>query len=361
MQPRFGITKFKMAAPFMSRFSPALNSRFLQRIALQTRQHVRARSTAQMNTVILFVPQQEAWVIERFGKYYRILEPGLNFLVPLIDRIKYVQSLKEIAIDIPHQSAITVDNVTLQIDGVLYLRVQDPFKASYGVEDAEYAITQIAQTTMRAEIGKIEMDTVFRDRELLNVSIVQAINLAAEAWGIICLRYEIRDIKLPGRIQEAMQMQVEAERKKRAAVLESEGIREAAINVAEGDKRSRVLASEAIQMEKINQARGEADALLAIAKAQSESLKVVADAISYKNGQNAVSLNVAEKYISAFGKLAKEGNTVLLPASTGDVSSMVAQAMSIYKAVSPNAGTTSPNGDEHDSTPAESNMKEQQS
>lgn len=177
------------------------------------------------------------------GRFNRILDPGLNILVPFVDRVKYVQSLKEIAIDVPKQSAITVDNVTLSIDGVLYLRILDPYLASYGVEDPEFAITQLAQTTMRSELGKMSLDKVFRERESLNVSIVDSINKAASAWGITCLRYEIRDIKLPTRVHEAMQMQVEAERRKRATILESEGVREADINVAEGKRQARILAS----------------------------------------------------------------------------------------------------------------------
>ncbi|KAG8229413.1 hypothetical protein J437_LFUL000934 [Ladona fulva] len=204
---------------------------------------VRGKASTPINTAIMFVPQQEAWIVERMGKFHRILEPGLNILVPLLDKVKYVQSLKEIAIDVPQQSAISLDNVTLNIDGVLYLRVIDPYKASYGVEDPEFAITQLAQTTMRSELGKISLDTVFKERESLNVSIVESLNKASEAWGITCLRYEIRDIKLPLRVQEAMQMQVEAERKKRAAILESEGVRAADINVAEGKRTSRILAS----------------------------------------------------------------------------------------------------------------------
>ncbi|KAJ8882548.1 hypothetical protein PR048_014359, partial [Dryococelus australis] len=211
---------------------------------------VRWKSSTPLNTVVMFVPQQElstimfqAWIVERMGKFHRILEPGLNILVPIIDTVKYVQSLKEIAIDVPKQSAITVDNVNLNIDGVLYLRIINPYFASYGVEDPEFAITQLAQTTMRSELGKISLDNVFRERENLNVNIVESINKASAAWGITCLRYEIRDIKLPSRVQEAMQMQVEAERKKRAAILESEGIREADINVAEGKRQARILAS----------------------------------------------------------------------------------------------------------------------
>merc|ERR550525_2196245 len=250
----------------------------------------------------MFVPQQEAWLVERMGKFNTILEPGLNFLIPVLDKVKYVQSLKEIAIDIPGQQAISMDNVAINIDGVLYLRVMDPYKASYGIEDPEFAITQLAQTTMRSEIGKISLDMLFKERENLNIQIVRAINGASEAWGIQSMRYEIRDIRLPERVQEAMQMQVEAERKKRAAILESEGIRSAEINVAEGRKQSAILKSEAEKAQLINEAEGQAP-----------------------------SLAVAENYVKAFGELAKESNTLLLPANAGDVTQMVTQAMSIYK------------------------------
>ncbi|XP_040141917.1 stomatin-like protein 2, mitochondrial isoform X2 [Ictidomys tridecemlineatus] len=214
----------------------------------------RASSGLPRNTVVLFVPQQEAWVVERMGRFHRILEPGLNILIPVLDRIRYVQSLKEIVINVPEQSAVTLDNVTLQIDGVLYLRIMDPYKASYGVEDPEYAVTQLAQTTMRSELGKLSLDKVFRERESLNANIVDAINQAADCWGIRCLRYEIKDIHVPPRVKESMQMQVEAERRKRATVLESEGTRESAINVAEGKKQAQILASEAEKAEQINQA-----------------------------------------------------------------------------------------------------------
>ncbi|KAK0050883.1 stomatin-like protein 2 mitochondrial [Biomphalaria pfeifferi] len=297
-------------------------------------QSVRQRSRLPINTVILFVPQQEAWVIERFGKFNQILQPGLNFILPVIDGIKYVQSLKEIAIDVPHQAAITLDNVTLTMDAVLYLKVVDPYKASYGVEDPEYAITQLAQTTMRSEIGKIALDTVFRERESLNIAIVDAINHASNAWGIKCMRYEIRDMKLPTKVQEAMQTQVEAERKKRAAILESEGIREAEINVAEGKKKSRILNSEAHRAEQINQAEGEAEAILAKARARAASIELISDALAKENGLNAVSMNIAEQYVKAFSNLAKESNTVVLPVNTNDVSGMVTQALTMYKALS---------------------------
>lgn len=287
-------------------------------------------SNLPMNTVVLFVPQQEAWVVERMGRFHRILEPGLNFLIPILDRIRYVQSLKEIVIDVPEQSAVSLDNVTLQIDGVLYLRILDPFKASYGVEDPEYAVTQLAQTTMRSELGKLTLDKVFRERESLNSNIVHSINQASDEWGIRCLRYEIKDIHVPPRVKESMQMQVEAERRKRATVLESEGTREAAINVAEGRKQAQILASEGEKAERINQALGEAQAVLAKAEAKSKAIRVLSEALSRQNGNAAASLSVAEQYVSAFSHLAKESNTILLPSNTGDISGMVTQAMSIY-------------------------------
>ncbi|XP_006143268.1 stomatin-like protein 2, mitochondrial isoform X2 [Tupaia chinensis] len=267
------------------------------------------------------------------GRFHRILEPGLNILIPVLDRIRYVQSLKEIVINVPEQSAVTLDNVTLQIDGVLYLRIMDPYKASYGVEDPEYAVTQLAQTTMRSELGKLSLDKVFRERESLNASIVDAINQAADCWGIRCLRYEIKDIHVPPRVKESMQMQVEAERRKRATVLESEGTRESAINVAEGKKQAQILASEAEKAERINQAAGEASAVLAKAQAKAEAIRILAAALTQHNGDAAASLTVAEQYVSAFSKLAKDSNTILLPSNPGDITSMVAQAMGVYGAL----------------------------
>ncbi|XP_033952153.1 stomatin-like protein 2, mitochondrial [Pseudochaenichthys georgianus] len=290
-------------------------------------------SSLPMNTVVLFVPQQESWVVERMGRFHRILEPGLNFLIPVLDRIGYVQNLKEMVIDVPEQSAVSLDNVTLQIDGVLYLRILDPYKASYGVEDPQYAVTQLAQTTMRSELGKLTLDKVFRERESLNSNIVQSINQASDEWGIRCLRYEIKDIYVPPRVKESMQMQVEAERKKRATVLESEGTREAAINIAEGHKQAQILASEGEKAEQINNASGEAQAVLAKAEAKSKAIRMLSDALTEQNGNAAASLSVAEQYVSAFSKLAKETNTILLPSSTGDISSMVTQAMTIYSSL----------------------------
>uniref|UniRef100_A0A8C9RM37 Stomatin-like protein 2, mitochondrial n=1 Tax=Scleropages formosus TaxID=113540 RepID=A0A8C9RM37_SCLFO len=282
-------------------------------------------SSLPMNTVVLFVPQQEAWVVERMGRFHRILEPGLNFLIPVLDRIRYVQSLKEIVIDVPEQSAVSLDNVTLQIDGVLYLRILDPFKASYGVEDPEYAVTQLAQTTMRSELGKLTLDKVFRERESLNSNIVHSINQAADEWGIRCLRYEIKDIHVPPRVKESMQMQVEAERRKRATVLESEGTREAAINVAEGRKQAQILASEGEKAEQINKAAGKVPQKQAICPLWDGKQGLIRTAVNQTNGNAAASYSVAEQYVSAFSNLAKESNTILLPSNTGDISSMVTQ------------------------------------
>ncbi|NXS43348.1 STML2 protein, partial [Balaeniceps rex] len=312
-------------------FSFLQRSQQLKRSAWLAPAPCRLNSSLPMNIGVLFVPQQEAWVVERMGKFHRILEPGLNFLIPLLDRIRYVQSLKEIVINVPEQSAVTLDNVTLQIDGVLYLRVMDPYKASYGVEDPEYAVTQLAQTTMRSELGKLSLDRVFRERESLNANIVDAINQASDCWGIRCLRYEIKDIHVPPRVKESMQMQVEAERRKRATVLESEGTRESAINVAEGQKQAQILASEAEKAEQINKAAGrEANAMLVKARAKAEAIQLLAAALAQQHGSAAASLSVAEQYVSAFSKLAKDSNTLLLPANTGDITNMVAQALGIY-------------------------------
>ncbi|ROW08310.1 hypothetical protein VMCG_03200 [Cytospora schulzeri] len=284
------------------------------------------------NTIVRFVPQQTAWLVERMGKFNRILEPGLAILVPFIDRIAYVKSLKEIAIEIPSQSAITADNVTLELDGVLYTRVFDAYKASYGVEDAEYAISQLAQTTMRSEIGQLTLDHVLKERAALNTNITVAINEAAEAWGVTCLRYEIRDIHAPAAVVEAMHRQVTAERSKRAEILESEGQRQSAINIAEGKKQSVILASEAMKSEKINSASGESEAILLKARATAAGIEAVAKSIAQGEdaAQNAISLSVAEKYVEAFGKLAKEGTAVVVPGNVGDIGGMIATAMSVY-------------------------------
>ncbi|KAG0245253.1 Stomatin-like protein 2, mitochondrial [Actinomortierella wolfii] len=290
------------------------------------------RKSLPMNTIFKFVPQQEAWIVERMGRFHRILEPGFQILMPFLDRIKYVKSLKEVAIEIPSQSAITQDNVTLDLDGVLYLRVVDPYKASYGVEDAEFAVAQLAQTTMRAEIGQMTLDRTLAERAHLNANIVEAINTAAADWGIRCLRYEIRDIHPPAKVVESMHQQVSAERTKRAQILDSEGSRQAAINVAEGHKQATILQSEADKAEQINRAAGEAEAILLRAQASAEGIRRIAEAIAQNpGGHHAVSLTVADKYVEAFAQLAKETNTLIIPASANDAASMVAQALTVYE------------------------------
>ncbi|KAK3984974.1 putative stomatin-like protein [Cladorrhinum sp. PSN332] len=289
-------------------------------------------SSLPMNTIIRFVPQQTAWIVERMGKFNRILQPGLAVLIPFLDRIAYVKSLKEVAMEIPSQSAITADNVTLELDGVLYTRVLDAYKASYGVEDAEYAISQLAQTTMRSEIGQLTLDHVLKERAALNVNITQAINEAAQAWGVTCLRYEIRDIHAPKPVVEAMHRQVTAERSKRAEILDSEGQRQSAINIAEGHKQSQILASEAARAEKINEAAGEAEAIMLKARATAAGIEAVSKSISdgKSAAQNALTLSVAEKYVDAFGRLAKEGTAVVVPGNVGDIGGMIATAMGVY-------------------------------
>ncbi|CAO1604893.1 MAG: hypothetical protein LQ349_006588 [Xanthoria aureola] len=288
------------------------------------------------NTVIRFVPQQTAWVVERMGKYDRILQPGLAILLPFLDRIAYVKSLKEAAMEIPSQSAITADNVTLELDGVLYTRVFDAYKASYGVEDAEYAISQLAQTTMRSEIGRLTLDHVLRERAALNTNITEAINEAARDWGVVCLRYEIRDIHAPDGVVAAMHRQVTAERSKRAEILDSEGQRQSAINIAEGRKQSVILASEALKSEQINIASGDAEAILVRAQATARGIDAVAQSMreGQENARGAVSLSVAEKYVEAFGNLAKQGTAVVVPGNVGDMGGMIASAMAVYGKVS---------------------------
>ncbi|KAK9453511.1 hypothetical protein V1511DRAFT_82340 [Dipodascopsis uninucleata] len=286
------------------------------------------------NTIIKFVPQQQAWVVERMGKFHRILDPGLAILMPFIDRIKYVKSLKESAIEIPSQSAITADNVTLEIDGVLYIRVFDAFKASYGVEDADYAVQQLAQTTMRSEIGQLSLDHVLKERQALNTHITMAINEAAADWGVKCLRYEIRDIHPPDNVLEAMHRQVSAERSKRAEILDSEGQRQSAINIAEGQRQAVILASEAEKAEVINKASGEAEAILLKAQATAEGIKKISQAIGQSpNGMDAISLQIAEQYVGAFSKLAKESNTIVVPAQMGDIGGWIASSMGIFNKV----------------------------
>lgn len=279
---------------------------------------------------IKIVPQQQAWIVERLGKFDRTLEPGLNILVPIIERVAYKHTLKEQAMDVHAQTAISNDNVTLQIDGVLYVKIVDAVAASYGVDNPYYAISQLAQTTMRSEIGKLKLDKTFEEREALNHAIVTSINHAATNWGIQCMRYEIKDIQPPATILEAMELQVAAERQKRARILESEGHRQAQINVAEGEKEQVVLTSEAAYTDQVNRARGEGEAILFVAEATAKGIDIVAEAIKRDGGPDAVSLRVAEQYLEAFSKLAQKNNTLILPADVSTPSNFIAQAMTIY-------------------------------
>ncbi|XP_022810631.1 stomatin-like protein 2, mitochondrial, partial [Stylophora pistillata] len=281
-------------------------------------------------SAIKIVPQQEAWVMEKLGKFDRVMEPGLNIIIPIIQRIAYKHTLKEQAIDVHEQTAISNDNVTLTIDGVLYVKVIDPKVASYGVSDPYYAVAQLAQTTMRSEIGKLKLDKTFEEREILNHAIVTTINEAAVNWGIQCMRYEIKDIQPPRTILKAMEMEVAAERQKRAEILESEGKRQSLINKAEGEKAQVVLNSEASLTDQVNRAKGEAEAIICVADATAKGIDILAKSINKAGGTEAVSLKVAEQYVEAFSKLAKESNTILLPANIDNPSGIIAQAMTIY-------------------------------
>lgn len=279
------------------------------------------------------VPQQQAWIVESLGKFDRSLDPGLNLLIPFFQKVAYKHSLKEMAVDVPEQAGITRDNVTLTLDGVLYIRVLDAVAASYGVANPIYAVQQLAQTTMRSEIGKLTLDKTFEERETLNANIVASINQAAQTWGIQCMRYEIKNITPPSSVLKAMELQVAADRQKRALILESEGKRQSQINIAEGRKQEIVLQSEGALTDQVNRAKGEAEAILAVAEATAKGVELVAAAIAKQGGTEAVALRVAEQYVSAFKELAQESTTVLLPANAGDAGSMVAQALTVFDSI----------------------------
>ena len=280
---------------------------------------------------IKVVPQQTAWVVERLGKFHAVLNPGLNIIIPFIGRVAYRHSLKEIPLDTPSQVCITRDNTQLTVDGVLYFQVTDPKRASYGTSNYVIAITQLAQTTLRSVIGRMELDKTFEERDAINNNVVSAIDEAAMNWGVKVLRYEIKDLTPPAVILQAMQQQITAEREKRALIAASEGKKQEQINLATGAREAAIAQSEGEKQAEINKAEGQAAATLAIAKATAEALRTVAAATQTEGGMTAVNLQVAEKYVDAFGKLAKENNTLIVPGNLGDMSGMIASAMKIVE------------------------------
>ena len=277
------------------------------------------------------VPQQSAWVLERFGKYNRTLLPGLNIIIPFIDRVAYRHSLKEIPMDVPSQVCITRDNTQLQVDGVIYFQVTDPMKASYGSSNFVFAITQLAQTSLRSVIGKLELDKTFEERDLINTQVVNALDEAASNWGVKVVRYEIKDLVPPAEILRSMQAQITAEREKRALIAASEGRKQEQINIAAGEREASIQRSEGEKQAAINRAEGEAAAILAIAQANSQALRQIGEASETAGGMNAVNLKVAEQYVAAFQNMAKASNTLIVPANMGDLSTLITGAMKMME------------------------------
>lgn len=284
-----------------------------------------------LSKTAIIVPQQSAFVVENLGKYSRTLRAGFHILVPFIERAAYKHSLKETSFDIDEQICITKDNVQVGVDGVLYMQVLDPERASYGITDYYFAISQLAQTTLRSEIGKIDLDRTFEERGAINSNVVSELDKASDPWGVKVLRYEIKNINPPTDVLSAMEKQMRAEREKRAVVLNSEGERDAQINQAEGEKQRVIKASEAVQRQQINEAEGEANAIKAIAEATALALRLVATAVNEPGGNAAMQLRIAEDYVAQFGNLAKEANTLVIPANLSDISSMISLATSILK------------------------------
>jgi regulator of protease activity HflC (stomatin/prohibitin superfamily) len=276
------------------------------------------------------VPQRTVLIIERLGKFHAALGPGFHFLIPFIDRAAYKHSLKEMVIDVPVQSCITKDNITVEVDGIIYMQVQDPERASYGINDYVFASTQLAQTTMRSEIGKIELDRTFEERDKINAEIVSALDKASEPWGLKVTRHEIKNIAPPPSIKDAMEKQMRAEREKRAIIAESEGAKQAKINRAEGEKQEAIARSEGEKMKRINEALGRAQEIELVALATAKGIKEIALAINEKNGADAVNLRIAESYLNEFGKLAQKNNAMIIPANLSDVAGMVASVGNIF-------------------------------
>ena len=277
------------------------------------------------------VPQQSAWVLERFGKYNRTLLPGLNIIIPFIDRVAYRHSLKEIPMDVPSQVCITRDNTQLQVDGVIYFQVTDAMKASYGSSNFIFAITQLAQTSLRSVIGKLELDKTFEERDIINTQVVNALDEAASNWGVKVLRYEIKDLVPPAEILRSMQAQITAEREKRALIAASEGRKQEQINIAAGEREASIQRSEGEKQAAINRAEGEAAAILAIAQANSQALRQIGEASETAGGMNAVNLKVAEQYVAAFQNMAKTNNTLIVPANMSDLSTLITGAMKMME------------------------------
>jgi regulator of protease activity HflC (stomatin/prohibitin superfamily) len=279
------------------------------------------------------VPQQHAWVVERLGKFDRALTPGLSVVVPFVDRVAYKHSLKEVPLDVPSQVCITRDNTQLQVDGILYFQITDPMRASYGSSDYIVAITQLAQTTLRSVVGKMELDKTFEERDLINAAVVNALDEAALNWGVKVLRYEIKDLTPPAAILHAMQAQITAEREKRALIAASEGRRQEQINIATGEREAFIARSEGSKQAEINKALGEAAAIGAVAEATAEAIRKIAAAIQSPGGEQAVQLKVAEKAVEAFGQLARTNNTMIVPGHMGEVSALIGTAMGLFKGV----------------------------
>ena len=277
------------------------------------------------------VPQKVAFIVERLGKYAKTLDAGFHILVPFIDRVAYRHSLKEVAVDVASQTCITKDNIAVEVDGVLYLQVMDPKKASYGIENFMFASTQLAQTTMRSEIGKLDLDRTFEERVAINAAIIQAVDKASDPWGVKITRYEIKNITPPKSVTDALEKQMRAEREKRATIAESEGQRQSMINVAEGDKQEAIKKSEGEKMKRINEAEGRAKEIELVATATAEGIRKIAEAIQAPGGEEAVNLRVAEQYIREFGNLAKESNTVIIPSDLSDIGGMVASVTNLIK------------------------------
>jgi regulator of protease activity HflC (stomatin/prohibitin superfamily) len=280
---------------------------------------------------IKIVPQQHAWVVEKLGRYDRTLTPGLSFVVPFIERVAYKHSLKEVPLDVPSQVCITKDNTQLQVDGILFFQVTDPMRASYGSSDFISAITQLAQTTLRSVIGKMELDKTFEERDAINAHVVTSLDEAAMNWGVKVLRYEIKDLTPPAEILRAMQAQITAEREKRALIAASEGRRQEQINIATGEREAFIARSEGEKQAEINTAQGEASAIIAVAEASAEAIRKIAAAIQSPGGEQAVQLKVAEKAVEAYSQLAQKNNTMIVPGNMTEVSALIASAMAVIK------------------------------